>query len=229
MGANSFHRQRDNAAADGFELGGAQLVALAGALGELVEIGVLQRVLELGPRGTAADGDVLHDLDDPINDEPGLIILRGSLAPDGSIVKVAGVGKVKRDYLTLQMGRIPKIGQVYSEFKHFIQSRRPQSLRPIVADLNQHSRHFAHLALADDPEALANAARGRNAAKFLQVNFAVLRLLAFLSNPSSGKSPQMHARATDQRPLPYKIGGDNRHVCTRKCLPEFLDRDQAVR
>ncbi|MBY4213645.1 dihydroxy-acid dehydratase [Rhodococcus fascians] len=41
----------------------------------------------------AADGDVLHTLEDPINDEPGLVILRGSLAPDGSIVKVAGVGK----------------------------------------------------------------------------------------------------------------------------------------
>lgn len=43
-----------------------------------------------------ADGDVLHPLDDPVNDEPGLIILRGSLAPDGSIVKVAGVGKATR-------------------------------------------------------------------------------------------------------------------------------------
>lgn len=44
----------------------------------------------------SADGDVLHPLDDPINPEPGLIILRGSLAPDGSIVKVAGVGKATR-------------------------------------------------------------------------------------------------------------------------------------
>ncbi|AKS32050.1 dehydratase [Mycolicibacterium goodii] len=43
-----------------------------------------------------ADGDVLHPIDDPVNDEPGLIILRGSLAPDGSIVKVAGVGKATR-------------------------------------------------------------------------------------------------------------------------------------
>ncbi|MFB8387249.1 dihydroxy-acid dehydratase [Microbacterium sp. NPDC055910] len=46
----------------------------------------------------AADGDVLHTLDDPIKHEPGLIILRGSLAPDGAIVKVAGVGAARRDF-----------------------------------------------------------------------------------------------------------------------------------
>jgi dihydroxy-acid dehydratase len=53
-------------------------------------------VAQRAEHARAADGDVLHDLDDPINDEPGLIILRGSLAPDGSIVKVAGVGKATR-------------------------------------------------------------------------------------------------------------------------------------
>lgn len=53
-------------------------------------------VAERAESAQPADGDVLHPLDDPINDEPGLIILRGSLAPDGSIVKVAGVGKATR-------------------------------------------------------------------------------------------------------------------------------------
>ncbi|MCW5851679.1 MAG: DUF262 domain-containing protein [Anaerolineae bacterium] len=63
-----------------------------------------------------------------------------------------------RDYLTMQMGHIPKIGQVYTEFKQFVQARRPASLRPIVADLDQHSRHFARLALADDPDPSIRAA-----------------------------------------------------------------------
>ena len=45
-----------------------------------------------------ADGIVLHELNDPINHEPGLLILRGSLAPDGAIVKVAGVGSARRQF-----------------------------------------------------------------------------------------------------------------------------------
>jgi dihydroxy-acid dehydratase len=45
-----------------------------------------------------ADGQVLHSLADPVKHEPGLLILRGSLAPDGSIVKVAGVGAARRRF-----------------------------------------------------------------------------------------------------------------------------------
>ncbi|WP_370326945.1 dihydroxy-acid dehydratase [Euzebya sp.] len=40
------------------------------------------------------DGDVIRDLDDPINADGGLAILRGSLAPDGAVVKVAGVDEM---------------------------------------------------------------------------------------------------------------------------------------
>jgi dihydroxy-acid dehydratase len=39
----------------------------------------------------APDGDVVHTLDDPINAVGGLAILTGSLAPKGSVVKVAGI------------------------------------------------------------------------------------------------------------------------------------------
>ncbi len=39
----------------------------------------------------AADGDVIRDLDHPINVDGGLAVLRGSLAPAGAIVKIAGV------------------------------------------------------------------------------------------------------------------------------------------
>lgn len=45
-----------------------------------------------------ADGTVLRTLDDPVRAEPGLLILRGSLAPDGAIIKVAGAGSARRRY-----------------------------------------------------------------------------------------------------------------------------------
>jgi dihydroxy-acid dehydratase len=37
------------------------------------------------------DGEVVHPLTDPIHADGGLAILRGSLAPDGAVVKVAGI------------------------------------------------------------------------------------------------------------------------------------------
>jgi len=39
----------------------------------------------------APDGEVIHAFDDPINEVGGLAILRGTLAPRGSVVKVAGL------------------------------------------------------------------------------------------------------------------------------------------
>jgi dihydroxy-acid dehydratase len=43
----------------------------------------------IGP--PAPDGDVIHPLSDPIHTDGGIAILRGSLAPEGSVVKVAGL------------------------------------------------------------------------------------------------------------------------------------------
>ncbi|MEX0952636.1 MAG: dihydroxy-acid dehydratase [Nitriliruptoraceae bacterium] len=37
------------------------------------------------------DGDIVHTLDDPVHVDGGLAILRGSLAPEGCVVKVAGL------------------------------------------------------------------------------------------------------------------------------------------
>ena len=42
----------------------------------------------------AADGNVIRDLDHPINVDGGLAVLRGSLAPMGAIVKIAGVDEM---------------------------------------------------------------------------------------------------------------------------------------
>jgi dihydroxy-acid dehydratase len=46
----------------------------------------------------APDGVVVHPLDAPINAEGGLNILTGSLAPSGSVVKVAGLTQQQRTF-----------------------------------------------------------------------------------------------------------------------------------
>ena len=50
---------------------------------------VAENLAELDP--PAPDGDVIHPLSDPIHPIGGLAILTGSLAPRGSVVKVAGI------------------------------------------------------------------------------------------------------------------------------------------
>ncbi|NQW60270.1 dihydroxy-acid dehydratase [bacterium] len=50
-----------------------------------------ENLAEINP--PAPDGDVLHPLSDPIHSEGGINILTGSLAPRGSVVKVAGLSK----------------------------------------------------------------------------------------------------------------------------------------
>ncbi|HUQ63751.1 MAG TPA: dihydroxy-acid dehydratase [Acidimicrobiales bacterium] len=43
----------------------------------------------------APDGQVVHPLDRPIHAEGGIAILRGSLAPNGSVVKIAGIDQLR--------------------------------------------------------------------------------------------------------------------------------------
>jgi dihydroxy-acid dehydratase len=50
-----------------------------------------ENLAELDP--PAPDGDVIHPLSDPIHSEGGINVLTGSLAPKGSVVKVAGLTK----------------------------------------------------------------------------------------------------------------------------------------
>jgi dihydroxy-acid dehydratase len=45
----------------------------------------------------APDGRVIHRLDDPIHAEGGIAVLRGSLAPNGAVVKVAGIDTLRFD------------------------------------------------------------------------------------------------------------------------------------
>ena len=55
-------------------------------------------VSQLVAEAPVPKGPVLHSLDKPVRNEPGLIILRGDLAPDGSIVKVAGASTSARRF-----------------------------------------------------------------------------------------------------------------------------------
>jgi dihydroxy-acid dehydratase len=50
---------------------------------------VAENLADLSP--PAVDGTVVHALTDPIHPEGGIAVLRGSLAPNGAVVKVAGI------------------------------------------------------------------------------------------------------------------------------------------
>jgi dihydroxy-acid dehydratase len=45
----------------------------------------------------APDGDVVHPLSNPIHAQGGIAVLRGSLAPSGAVVKVAGIDELRFD------------------------------------------------------------------------------------------------------------------------------------
>lgn len=53
---------------------------------------------ELAERAPRPDGQVLRSPSDPVKPEPGLLIVRGTLAPDGAIVKAAAVGSARRRF-----------------------------------------------------------------------------------------------------------------------------------
>jgi dihydroxy-acid dehydratase len=83
--------------ADIDRIGGVQVV-----LRELLDAGLLhgdcltvtgktlaENLADLDP--PAPDGEVVHSLRDPIHTEGGIVVLRGSMAPNGAVVKVAGL------------------------------------------------------------------------------------------------------------------------------------------
>jgi dihydroxy-acid dehydratase len=55
-----------------------------------------ENLAELDP--PAADGVVVRPLDQPINAEGGIVILSGSLAPKGAVVKVAGLSDNQKNF-----------------------------------------------------------------------------------------------------------------------------------
>ncbi|HEV2361532.1 MAG TPA: dihydroxy-acid dehydratase [Acidimicrobiales bacterium] len=54
---------------------------------------IAENLEDLSP--TAPDGEVVHEMSRPIHASGGIAILRGSLAPDGAVVKVAGIDELR--------------------------------------------------------------------------------------------------------------------------------------
>ena len=56
-----------------------------------------ENLAEIDP--PAPDGVVVHPLDKPIHSEGGILVLTGSLAPKGAVVKVAGLSADQKEFL----------------------------------------------------------------------------------------------------------------------------------
>jgi dihydroxy-acid dehydratase len=56
-----------------------------------------ENLAEIDP--PAPDGEVVHPLSDPIHAEGGIVVLTGSLAPKGGVVKVAGLSAEQKQFL----------------------------------------------------------------------------------------------------------------------------------
>ena len=58
-----------------------------------------------------------------------------------------------RDYLSVKMGAIPKIGKVYEEFKNYVQgSKSPDSITEIVADIAKYSKFYVNMVLRKEAD-----------------------------------------------------------------------------
>ena len=57
-----------------------------------------------------------------------------------------------RDYLTIKLGRIPNIGEVYREFKSYVESKHPMDIEEIIQDVRYYSKIFIKLALEKEED-----------------------------------------------------------------------------
>ncbi len=55
-----------------------------------------------------------------------------------------------RHYLTLKIGRIPKVNQVYEEFKSFTQQHGTTSIQTLVADIHKFAGYYCSIALGKE-------------------------------------------------------------------------------
>lgn len=72
-----------------------------------------------------------------------------------------------RDYLTIQFGgRIPRINEVYLEFKGFTRAKSNINMREIVSDISRYGKHYVKLAfLRENDRDIRTAMRDINALK----------------------------------------------------------------
>jgi uncharacterized protein with ParB-like and HNH nuclease domain/predicted transport protein len=58
-----------------------------------------------------------------------------------------------RDYLSVKMGKIPKIGTVYQEFKNYIQGPlAPKTITEVVTDIHKFSSYYVRMVLLKEPD-----------------------------------------------------------------------------
>lgn len=59
-----------------------------------------------------------------------------------------------RDYLTVRTGRIPNLGDVYSEFKLYVRGKGERTMHAVIADVYDYSKRYVRIAFskAEDPE-----------------------------------------------------------------------------
>ena len=63
-----------------------------------------------------------------------------------------------RHYLTVKTGEIPKIGQVYEEFKKFSRRSEQSSISQLLADVHEFAGHYCKMALGKEPDQRLKAA-----------------------------------------------------------------------
>lgn len=90
-----------------------------------------------------------------------------------------------RDYLTIKLGRIPNINQVYEEFKSYAQAPKAPTIPEIVADIHKYSRYFVNMALKREPDKELRAAF--DDIKTLHVEVAYPLLLEFYDDYVQGR------------------------------------------
>ena len=57
-----------------------------------------------------------------------------------------------RDYLTIKLGRIPNIGEVYSEFKSYVESKQEMNIEEVIQDVRYYSKIFVKLAFEKESD-----------------------------------------------------------------------------
>lgn len=70
----------------------------------------------------------------------------------GQIEYVKLFDRYMRDYLTVQLGRIPNISDVYDAFKELTNQKKDASIQNIVADVYTFSKYFVNMALLKEPD-----------------------------------------------------------------------------
>lgn len=71
----------------------------------------------------------------------------------GQTAYITHFDRFMRDYLTLKMGRIPKIDEVYQEFKvHALTQPKEITIKDIVSDIYKFSKYFVYMALEKEAD-----------------------------------------------------------------------------